>query len=264
MKVRTMSYLAAKPRNQALKLFKFIENNDNADPGKNGEMRLFSSFVASKSPKETLTILDCGANKGDWTASCLQHVGDRDCDFHLFEASLACCNELRSRFGSRKNIRINSVGVSDKNEERFLYFDTEASSLSSLYRRRISPTDVLKKEETVHVVRIDEYLTARGVGHVDFLKLDIEGHELHALRGLGDLLVPGRVDAIQFEYGGANVDSGCRLADFYELLGGQGFVICKIMPRYPQRRNYAPFMENFTYANYVALAPGLVLRYTHQ
>lgn len=48
MKVRTMSYLASKVRNQALKLFKFIENNDNPDPGKNGEIRFFSSFVASR------------------------------------------------------------------------------------------------------------------------------------------------------------------------------------------------------------------------
>jgi len=42
--------------------------------------------------------------------------------------------------------------------------------------------------EVVQTVRLDRYLEESGVGVVDLLKLDIEGSELEALRGLGDRL----------------------------------------------------------------------------
>ena len=71
---------------------------------------------------------------------------------------------------------------------------------------------------TLEVVRLDAFLSTRGIAHVDLLKLDVEGAELSALRGLGELLAPERTEVVQFEYGGTTLDAGNRLGDFFELL----------------------------------------------
>ena len=75
-----------------------------------------------------------------------------------------------------------------------------------------------------------------------------------AFHGLGDYLNSGFIDVIQFEYGGANLDSHTSLMDIFYLLNSSGFELYKIMPSYLQYRQYKPFMENFQYANYVALS----------
>jgi hypothetical protein len=53
------------------------------------------------------------------------------------------------------------------------------------------------------------------------VKLDVEGHELHILRGATRMLAEGRIAAIQFEFGGANIDSRSFMRDFFDLLTPQ-------------------------------------------
>jgi FkbM family methyltransferase len=45
-----------------------------------------------------------------------------------------------------------------------------------------------KSKADVSVVRLDEWATSRGITHLDFLWLDLQGFELEALKGAGDLL----------------------------------------------------------------------------
>ena len=91
--------------------------------------------------------------------------------------------------------------------------------------------------------------------YVRAMKLDVEGHEVAALRGLGERLRPETVDVIQFEYGGAALDAGTTLRDLYRLLEGRGYALAKLFPRALELRDYRPWAEHFSYANYVALAP---------
>ena len=56
-------------------------------------------------------------------------------------------------------------------------------------------------------------------GRIDYLKLDIEGHELFALKGGARMLAERRVRFVQFEFGEANVDFRTYIRDFHSLLG---------------------------------------------
>lgn len=62
------------------------------------------------------------------------------------------------------------------------------------------------------------------------------------------------INFIQFEYGGANLDSHNSLMEIYEFLTDRGFKIAKIVPTGLAMREYKPFMENFQYSNYVAIS----------
>jgi hypothetical protein len=48
------------------------------------------------------------------------------------------------------------------------------------------------------------------------VKMDIEGHELTALKGFGAALDVARV--LQFEFGGCNIDSRTYFQDFWYFL----------------------------------------------
>jgi hypothetical protein len=45
--------------------------------------------------------------------------------------------------------------------------------------------------------------------------------------------------------------------DFYEFFESKGFSIAKVMQKGLELREYKPFMENFNYANYVAISKKL-------
>lgn len=90
------------------------------------------------------------------------------------------------------------------------------------------------------------------------IKIDIEGHELSALIGMGRFLSADFVDYIQFEYGGANLDSRTNLMQLYGLLKLKGFKIAKVMPNGLHIREYSPYMDNFSNANYMAVSERLL------
>ncbi|GLI54154.1 FkbM family methyltransferase [Thermodesulfovibrio yellowstonii] len=101
---------------------------------------------------------------------------------------------------------------------------------------------------------MDEYIEENNIKHIDFIKIDIEGHELKAFYGFGSYLNSDFIDYIQFEYGGANLDSHTSLMDIYKFFEERNFSIAKIMQKGLELRKYSPFMENFMYANYVAIS----------
>jgi hypothetical protein len=105
---------------------------------------------------------------------------------------------------------------------------------------------------------MDEYIESKNIKHINFIKIDIEGHELRAFEGFGKYINGDFIDYIQFEYGGANLDSHTSLMEIYKFLESRGFLIAKVMRNGLEIRSYKPFMENFNYANYVAISKRVV------
>jgi len=117
---------------------------------------------------------------------------------------------------------------------------------------------LLDKKDVIQLKRLESYIREKSIKKIDFLKLDIEGHELSALNGLGEFLNPSFIKAIQFEYGGTNLDSKTSLRELYSILEIKGYIIFKIMKNHIEKRNYDLRMENYQYSNYAALAEDLV------
>ena len=74
------------------------------------------------------------------------------------------------------------------------------------------------------------------------------------MEGFGSYLNADFIDYIQFEYGGANLDSKTSLMELYKFFKDRGFIVTKVMPKGLEIREYSPFMENFMYSNYVAIS----------
>jgi FkbM family methyltransferase len=224
------------------------DGHGNDDPATNGELWLISRLLPSCN-----VVVDVGAHRGDWAASALR-VNPR-LQLHCFEPGTTTFQQLLKReFPSP--VRCNNVGLSSTPREAPLYVFESVPALNSLYRRRgledgwgLATPDT---HEAVKLIRLDDYCERECVTGIDYLKLDVEGHELDVLNGGRRLFAEGRVQFGQFEYGGCNIDSRVLLSDFFGWFEAAGYRLFKLFPdrllpvaRYDQR------LENFRYQNWV-------------
>jgi len=245
----------------ALRLFHLVENNGNCNVENNGEKKfiqyLFQFLQRHTDKRRILTLFDIGANVGNYTdllIAAATKIGIT-AQFHIFEPTYFCYNIIQHKFSNNQNVIINHAAVSDKTGRREIFYDKAQSGLASLHKRDLRAYSIaLDQSELIKTIRLDEYINRQKITHVGFIKMDIEGHEMLALQGMGPYLHADFVDFIQFEYGGANLDSHTSLMELYGLLESRGFVLAKIMPKGLQIRSYEPWMDNFAYANYVAIA----------
>ncbi len=252
------SFVSNKFRTLFLKMFNYIENNGNIHFNSNGEGKFIDAFFEqNRIHKGELTIFDVGANVGNYTQMLTEKCQKYSisANIHAFEPTMSCLQVLKSKFTTNKHISICNKAVSNTEGTQFIYFDKAQSGMASLHRRDLKALDIeLNLSEKIETIRLDNYIETNKIEHIHLLKIDIEGHEIAAFEGLGKYLNADFIDFIQFEYGGANLDSHTTLADFYRLLTPQGFKIAKIMRKGLQLRPYHPVMDNFCYSNYVAVA----------
>ena len=242
-----------------MNLFDKIENNNNCDFETNGEKlflrNLFKEF--SRENEGTKTIFDVGANIGKYSQMLMDFAEQYNVsvDIHTFEPTVGCFEILKDRFGTCSKISLNRKGLSDTESKCFIYYDREQSGLASLYKRDLRYCNIeLSESEEIETICAEKYIDQKQIAHINYLKIDVEGHELKAFEGFGKYLSGYFIDYIQFEYGGANLDSHTSLMELYTYLGGRGFKIAKLLPKGLEIRAYNPDMENFRYANYVAIS----------
>lgn len=221
---------------------------------RNGESRLLEHLLRQGARDRPFVLIDAGANRGDYTRLVLDlgRRHGRGVQVHAFEPGPAALATLRAEFGGQAQVRISACGLADRAGTAILYGGTGGSSLASLV-----PRPILGGAAPVGIplTRLDGYLQSAAVEHVDFLKLDVEGSEMSALRGAGECLRPGMIDALQFEYGGTTLDARGTLAEIYRFLMDRGYRVGKLRPREVEIREYQPWMENFEFSIYVALHP---------
>ena len=251
------SMVKRKLRGLAWRVFNKIENNGNCNFDKNGEKVFIENLFKTFKSSGGWVVFDIGANIGEYSIMLLDNT-KRDgveLDLHLFEPTKSCFETISKKFDSKNNVTLNNFGVSDSNDTAKIFYDKEQSGFASLYQRNLNAYNIqLNKSEEIVLKRMDEYIEEKNIKHVDFIKIDIEGHELKAFDGFGRYLNSDFVDYIQFEYGGANLDSHSSLMEIYKFFEERGFSIAKTMPNGLEVRKYSPFMDNFMYSNYVAVS----------
>ncbi len=79
--------------------------------------------------------------------------------------------------------------------------------MGSLTKRKLDHFNIrFNVQEAVGTIRFEDYwISELDRRRVDIVKIDIEGHELVALRGFGEAL--SETSVLQFEFGGSNIDT---------------------------------------------------------
>jgi FkbM family methyltransferase len=121
--------------------------------------------------------VDVGANIGNHSLF-FSSVFDT---VHAFEPNPKMVERLKTHaeMNAAKNLHIHAVGLSDRNAELFFEENLRGNAGNGRFVSRASGVAI-----SLPVRRGDDVLQELGVSRVDFIKLDIEGHEEAALRGL--------------------------------------------------------------------------------
>jgi len=220
-------------------------SENNSDMRTNGELRLLQEVLP-----DCATIFDVGANVGEWTELALDI--NPDLKIHCFEPSVATFRALQSR-GIKGAVVLNHLGLGAYLGEKTLYVFADKAGTNSVYRRE-GLNNSQAQTEQIRMDTLDSYCQRKQIQHIDFLKLDVEGHELYVLNGALAMLNHGRIRRIQFEYGGTYIDAHILLKDIFDLLVPCGYLLYKIYPNalHPIER-YDQCLENFQYSNWVAV-----------
>lgn len=241
MKIKPRSRLRNKISRWLRKSLNRLENESNGNMATNGEEHFLRSFLQDHA-KKNVTLFDVGANIGEWSDMAVRHARG-SVTLHAFEP-------LIEYKGSGE---FNRAAVSDSDGEVVMYKREGDFGLGSMYQiHRFDKKYGEAAPVTVPTVRLDTYIKRNGIQHIDLLKIDVEGHELGVLRGLGEYLRPDFITYIQFEHG-ANSETGNTLWDLYELLVSKKYKIYKIFPKHLEAAPHSDSSERAEYVNFVAM-----------
>jgi len=199
-------------------------------------------------------LLDIGANVGEYTQEVLKMFPN--IDSFLFEPSSVNQSILHNKFKKLQNIKINNCALSNVNGKQKLYFDKPGSGLASLAKRRLDHFHInMNNSEDIETRRFDDFWKTTEYKNdtiIDYVKMDVEGYELYVLEGFGELIYNIRI--IQFEFGGANIDTRTFFQDFWYFFKEKGFSLFRITPIgiMPIIR-YSEIDEFFSITNYIAV-----------
>ena len=148
---------------------------------------------------------------------------------HAFEPVPDLFEKLTTNTISSKNILCYPYALGDSNTVAELYIssgDSDGSSSLLLPKKHLTehPGVVFNTSLRIQAVTLDSWAAENSISHVDFLWLDMQGYELHALKSAGSVLPS--VSAIYSEVSLKEMYYGAPLyAELKQWLDDQGFSV---------------------------------------
>jgi FkbM family methyltransferase len=215
-------------------------------PNENGE-RNAAEYVSKKICDDAV-IFDCGANVGIWSIMAREVFGEKR-KIYAFEPNSKTYEVLLENVQGKGIIPVRCA-VSSKEGTEPIFSNGDLSGLTSLYHRRLNHFGIdMNFIGTVQTITIDEYCRNESIKTIDFLKLDIEGHEYNALSGASNMF--GEIRFIQFEFGGCNIDSRTYFQDFWYLLKNKYKIYRIVKDGLFEIKEYKEYYELFMMTNFL-------------
>lgn len=217
------------------------------------------SFLIQTLGTRIKTFIDVGANVGDWTALMTQHAPDFE-QALLFEPSTIAFQQIKARFGDRRNIELIQAAVADQPGELSFYEEPNAGHTSSLVPGFSANVAVEKK---VRVTTLDQEVEQRSLDTINLLKVDTEGYDLYVLKGAKNLLGKQRIEIVQFEYSKAWLLADSTLYRALKLLESFDYQVFLLKTNGLFKLNYSFYGEYFDYSNFVAISSKVFPEFKH-
>jgi FkbM family methyltransferase len=170
-------------------------------------------------------VFDVGANVGSWARRVL--VAHKDIELHAFEPMPHIIQALTDRLKAfaiyKQKVIINQLGLSDKTAHGVpflcLMTDNWADNMGSTFNPEWFTPGRLDNYNPVWIkvntATTDDYCKAKNIHYIDFMKIDVEGHQFSVLKGATGLLSIRAVKIIQWESGGkAAMEEALWLSQF--------------------------------------------------
>jgi len=223
-----------------------------------GEAYVQQRVIAATASAQRLSVIDIGANQGDWALPFLaalppeQRTSDR-IEIHLVEPVPATREKLKVRLSGAAAeglIKIHPVAVSDVCGRAPMHVVAETGGRSSLLSGDVEASKTIEVETTT----LAELFKTLGLARAHLVKTDAEGHDLAILRGARELLAAGRIDVYQFEYNHTWVFAHAFLKDVFDLVEGLPYRVARVRPSSIEVFDaWHPELDRFFHANYLVV-----------
>jgi FkbM family methyltransferase len=152
-------------------------------------------FFTSRLKKENISIIDVGANKGQTIEFFIQI--NPKAKLFSFEPNKKLAQKVKDKFKNNPAIEVFNLGISS--QKGLLTFHENVMDETSTFEQLNFDSEYLKKKARilgvkekglivdsyeVEVTTLSDFIDSRPGEFFDVLKIDVEGHELHALKGL--------------------------------------------------------------------------------
>jgi FkbM family methyltransferase len=129
-------------------------------------------------------VLDVGAHAGQFAKLFARMVPEGQ--VYAFEPSAYARSILTKAlaFNRLTNVTLVPAGLSDRAQEAVLHTPLKASSAWGFGTAHLGGGDTTRAaDQTVSLMRLDDFAEHEGLSRIDFIKADIEGWEMRALCG---------------------------------------------------------------------------------
>jgi FkbM family methyltransferase len=183
------------------------------------ERRLLARYLSSGS-----VVVDGGANIGIYSQFLARCVGPAGM-VHSFEPDLENFARLRAVVAGLPNVRINRLALSDKTGNALLYLSQQLN-----VDHRAYPTEgETRRSVSIGSITLDDYF--KPGERVDLIKMDIQGYELHALRGANRVLVDNPDIMLLLEFWPYGLkQAGVNWISLIAALEQKGMIIRQVSP----------------------------------
>ncbi len=235
-------------------LFKVAVKGMNYDrghvPGLSGEKYVLE-LVQQLPAGRPLTIFDVGANTGQYAALAVDTIRAKF-ELYSFEPQQQAFGELRTVTDQPFFHPVN-VAMGAEVGKTNIFYEKAGSVFASMFPASYGSYNVcLDKSTEIDVTTVDTFCLHRNIGHIDLLKIDVEGYEIEVLKGCRQMLADRRIKLIQFEFGIASVEARIFMKDFFGLL--PHYDIYRVLQNGIRKIKYNEYAELFLTTNYLAVA----------
>lgn len=182
----------------------------------------FEISLMKKYIKAGDTVLDIGANIGFYAEILSGIVGEKG-KVHCFEPDTTNFEHLKNRCQKLTNVQINNKAVSEKTEVIKIY----TSKQLNVDHRTYKPDDY-DEEIDINGIAIDEYLSfdsAQDDKMVNFIKMDIQGFEMSAVKGMTKTLQSPNLKMLSEFWPYGMRKAGTSVLDYFYFLKQYNFYV---------------------------------------
>ena len=220
------------------------------------EVNCISSMVKGEVP---IILYDIGANRGQYSAAFLTKFKSIPVKVHMFEPEPTLFKKLQNIYASNSQVILSEKALSDKSGLSIFRTTVPGALYGSLVNRDTSRYGFeMNTKWEVKTIRFDEYCNDEMIQELGdlnllkILKMDVEGHEMSVLKGMGKHIK--KIDILQFEFGHCHIDSRTFFKDFWDYFNKESFSLYLITPRGLQKyEEYSDRFELFLTTNYLAV-----------
>jgi len=123
--------------------------------------------------KEADIVLDVGANIGYYTVLISKIIGKSGFIF-AFEPTKHFCTVLKNNLDENKinNVEVLEYGLSNKQQDLEIFIGPSSATI-----HEPEGYEVIEGKEIIKLSTLDEFIKNKNLNRIDFIKIDVDGHE---------------------------------------------------------------------------------------